>query len=188
VLLPPQLCKIFPVTSTIYDMAMYLPSILWRLETLMLANDLQETQLSHMKNYPLKVTDILSCISAPGCQEEFCYERLEMLGKQRKNLIFMCFEGDTLLKVLYSIKLYRKYTDLQEGTLSGIRSRLISNMALYKQSLKIRLEDYILCNLFDAKKWVPMGAPNRKIVRSITCKTLADSMEALTGAFYKYNV
>ena len=82
--------------------------------------------------------------------------------------------------------MYKKYCNLQEGELSEIRSRITSNVSLYKQALEIQLEQYILCNNFDPKKWKPMGFPDRLVSkRSFSCKTLADSMEALTGAFYE---
>ena len=89
VLLPIEVCELFPVPPNIYEMAFYLPSIMWRLETLLLAKDCQfklskalisKNDSTSVQNLELDVKTILNCISAPGCQEDFCYERLEILG------------------------------------------------------------------------------------------------------------
>ena len=42
VMLPPELCEIEPISVSLHEVSLFLPSILWRIETLLLSNELAD--------------------------------------------------------------------------------------------------------------------------------------------------
>lgn len=88
------------------------------------------------------------------------YERLEFLG-------------DAVLKLIASDILYERYPDYPEGSLSKIRSIIVSDNTLSKIAHKIGLCDLIILAKHEAK----LGLANIESV-------CACSFEAVLGAFY----
>lgn len=89
-----------------------------------------------------------------------CYERLEFLG-------------DSVLKLLISELLYKKYPDYTEGEMSKIRSIAVSDNTLSKISKQIGLDKLIKAGTHDEKQGVTK-------LESVT----ACAFEATLGAYY----
>ncbi len=89
-----------------------------------------------------------------------CYERLEFLG-------------DSVLKLVISELLYKKYPDYTEGDMSKIRSIAVSDNTLSKIAINIGLNKLIKAGIHDAKQGVTQ-------LESVT----ACAFEATLGAYY----
>ena len=89
-----------------------------------------------------------------------CYERLEFLG-------------DSVLKLLISELLYKKYPDYTEGDMSKIRSIAVSDNTLSKIAIQTGLNDLIIAGIHDAKQGITK-------LESVT----ACAFEAVLGAYY----
>ena len=88
------------------------------------------------------------------------YERLEFLG-------------DSVLKLLISEILYKKYPDYPEGRMTKIRSILVSDNTIFKLGLRIQLPELILLSKSEEKDH---GREKESIV--------ACAFEAILGAVY----
>ncbi|KAI4385111.1 hypothetical protein MLD38_003171 [Melastoma candidum] len=75
VFLPPELCLVHPLPASLVRGAQRLPSIMRRVESMLLA-----VQLRDKINYTIPASKILEALTAASCQETFCYERAELLG------------------------------------------------------------------------------------------------------------
>lgn len=89
-----------------------------------------------------------------------CYERLEFLG-------------DSVLKLLISDVLYKKYPDYTEGEMSKIRSIAVSDNTLSKIAIKLELDKLIIAGSHDKKQGITK-------LESVT----ACAFEAVLGAYY----
>lgn len=83
------------------------------------------------------------------------------------------FLGDSILNMLIGEFLFRHYTDVQEGELTKLRSRLVNGKALIVAAHEVRLEEFVLLNT-SAEQALQKG--NRSI--------LADAFEAIIAAIY----
>lgn len=83
------------------------------------------------------------------------------------------FLGDSVLSILVSTYLFKKFPDLPEGELSRIRSGVICTAALSLYSEKLCLGDYLLLGKGEEKGG---GRFNQKI--------LENAFEAIVGAIY----
>ncbi|GAU13720.1 hypothetical protein TSUD_348240 [Trifolium subterraneum] len=108
VFLPPELCLVHPLPGSLVRGAQRLPSIMRRVESMLLA-----VQLKNMINYPVQASKILEALTAASCQETFCYERAELLG-------------DAYLKWVVSRFLFLKYPQKHEGQLTRMRQQMIA--------------------------------------------------------------
>ena len=88
------------------------------------------------------------------------YERLEFLG-------------DSVLKLLISDILYKKYPDYPEGRMTKIRSILVSDNTIFKLGVKFQLPDLILLSKSEEKDH---GREKESVV--------ACAFEAILGAIY----
>lgn len=165
VFLPPELCFIHPLPGSLVRGAQRLPSIMRRVESMLLA-----VQLKHIINYPvpalrvcfsildiggrfgfwsvmifeLNFLQILEALTAASCQETFCYERAELLG-------------DAYLKWVVSRFLFLKYPQKHEGQLTRLRQQMVSNMVLYQYALNKGLQSYIQADRFSPSRWAAPG-------------------------------
>lgn len=89
-----------------------------------------------------------------------CNERLEFLG-------------DSVLQIISSEMLYKKFPNMMEGDLSRIRSQIVCEKALSEYSNKISLGKYLMLGKGEEK--------NRGRSRA---SILADAFEALIAAIY----
>ncbi|KAF5743870.1 endoribonuclease Dicer 1 [Tripterygium wilfordii] len=139
VFLPPELCFVHPLPGSLVRGAQRLPSIMRRVESMLLA-----VQLKDIINYPVPVSKILEALTAASCQETFCYERAELLG-------------DAYLKWVVSRFLFLKYPQKHEGQLTRMRQQMVSNMILYQYALNKGLQSYILADRFAPSRWAAPG-------------------------------
>ncbi|KAK7258405.1 hypothetical protein RIF29_23980 [Crotalaria pallida] len=139
VFLPPELCLLHPLPGSLVRGAQRLPSIMRRVESMLLA-----VQLRDMINYPVKASTILEALTAASCQETFCYERAELLG-------------DAYLKWVVSRFLFLKYPQKHEGQLTRMRQQMVSNMILYQYALNKGLQSYIQADRFAPSRWAAPG-------------------------------
>lgn len=139
VFLPPELCLVHPLPGSLVRGAQRLPSIMRRVESMLLA-----VQLKNMINYPVQASKILEALTAASCQETFCYERAELLG-------------DAYLKWVVSRFLFLKHPQKHEGQLTRMRQQMVSNMVLYRYALSKGLQSYILADRFAPSRWAAPG-------------------------------
>ncbi|XP_058216237.1 endoribonuclease Dicer homolog 2 [Rhododendron vialii] len=188
--LPPELCFIImsPLSiSTLYSFS-FVPSILHRIECLLIAVNLRKMHLDQcMQNVVIPTIKVLEAITTKKCQEIFHLESLETLG-------------DSFLKYAASQQLFKTYQNHHEGLLSVRKDKIISNAALCKLGCDRKLPGFIRNEPFDPKTWIIPGdqsrdyaleeeflPTSRKIYNrgstKIKSKTVADVVEALIGAF-----
>ncbi|KAL5989061.1 Dicer-like protein 1 [Asimina triloba] len=139
VFLPPELCFVHPLPGSLVRGAQRLPSIMRRVESMLLA-----VQLRDIIGYPVPSSKILEALTAASCQETFCYERAELLG-------------DAYLKWVVSRYLFLKYPQKHEGQLTRMRQQMVSNMVLYQYALSKGLQSYIQADRFAPSRWAAPG-------------------------------
>ncbi|PIN07709.1 dsRNA-specific nuclease Dicer [Handroanthus impetiginosus] len=139
VFLPPELCFVHPLPGSLVRGAQKLPSIMRRIESMLLA-----VQLKDIINYPVPASKILEALTAASCQETFCYERAELLG-------------DAYLKWVVSRFLFLKYPQKHEGQLTRMRQQMVSNIVLYQYALTKGLQSYIQADRFAPSRWAAPG-------------------------------
>ena len=81
------------------------------------------------------------------------------------------FLGDAILNLVTAEYLFRQYPYLNEGELSQLRSKIVSQESLSQYARKIKLEEYVLLG------------KNQEEIRSQPA-LLANTYEAVIGAFY----
>ncbi|KAH9670562.1 Endoribonuclease Dicer [Citrus sinensis] len=188
--LPPELCRIImgPMSLSTFYSFTFVPSIMHRLQSLLLAVNLKNMLLDHcMQNVTIPTSKVLEAITTKKCQEGFHLESLETLG-------------DSFLKYAASQQLFKTYQNHHEGLLSVKKDRIISNAALCKLGCDHKLPGFIRTEPFDPKMWMIPGDNSgsyelndhslfneRKIYvtgrKKVKSKTVADVVEALIGAF-----
>ncbi|WVZ55228.1 hypothetical protein U9M48_005917 [Paspalum notatum var. saurae] len=139
VYLPPELCLVHPLPGSLVRGAQRLPSIMRRVESMLLA-----IQLKDIIGYPVPANKILEALTAASCQETFCYERAELLG-------------DAYLKWVVTRYLFLKYPQKHEGQLTRMRQQMVSNMILYQYALNKSLQSYIQADRFAPSRWAAPG-------------------------------
>ncbi|MFZ7121172.1 MAG: ribonuclease III [Eubacteriaceae bacterium] len=92
---------------------------------------------------------------------------------QIKNNERLEFLGDAVLELIISSFLYKNKTNLSEGELTKLRSKIVCTESLAKASAEIKLGEYI----YMGKGEENTGGRTRKSI-------LANSLEALIGAIY----
>ncbi|GMH30664.1 hypothetical protein Nepgr_032507 [Nepenthes gracilis] len=202
--LPPELCslKILGFSKDIGSSISLLPSIMHRLENLLVAIELR-TKLSGSFPEGAEVTaeHVLEALTTEKCNERFSLERLEVLG-------------DAFLKFAVGRHLFLSYEAIDEGQLTRKRSKLVNNSNLCKlatmNGIQVYIRDqefdpcqffalgrscHIICTDEKEKSMHPrhgIGSSNSRNAREVRCnkhhhwlhrKTIADVVEALIGAY-----
>ncbi|MGJ8642993.1 MAG: ribonuclease III [Luteolibacter sp.] len=83
------------------------------------------------------------------------------------------FLGDAVLQLIVTDELFRLFPDATEGSLTKLRSRVVSRRALARFAMMIHLGDYVL-----------LGKGEESTGGRRRLSTLADAFEALIGAVY----
>ncbi|XP_012071444.1 dicer-like protein 4 isoform X2 [Jatropha curcas] len=202
--LPPELCelKIIGFSKDIGSSISLLPSIMHRLENLLVAIELKSL-LSDSFSEGAEVTAcrVLEALTTERCQERLSLERLEILG-------------DAFLKFAVGRRLFLLHDTLDEGELTRRRSSAVNNLNLLKLACRKNLQVYIRDQPFDPCEFFALGRPCPRIctkesegsihsqngnhaagqakASQVRCsknhhwlhkKTIADVVEALIGAF-----
>ncbi|KAB2086548.1 hypothetical protein ES319_A04G040000v1 [Gossypium barbadense] len=188
--LPPELCCVVmsPISISTFYSFTFLPSIMHRLESLLLATSLKKMHLNHcVQNVAIPTMKVLEAITTKKCLENFHLESLETLG-------------DSFLKYAVCQQLFKKYQNHQEGLLSIRKEKFISNTALSMLGCDKKLPGFIRNEPFDPKDWTIPGyncgsyslneetlCNAKKIYvtgrRKLKFKKVADVVEALIGAY-----
>ncbi|KAK6911762.1 Ribonuclease III domain [Dillenia turbinata] len=188
--LPPELCFIVmaPIPISTFYSFTFLPSIMQRITSLLVAANLGKICTDHCKqNVVIPAIKVLEAITTKNCNQKFHLESLETLG-------------DSFLKYAASQQLFKTYQNHHEGLLSIGREKIISNPALCKLACDRKLPGFIQNETFDLRNWIIPGdqtqsyilkedrlSPIRKVFvvgrRIIRLKHVADAVEALIGAF-----
>ncbi|KAK0566484.1 Dicer-like protein 1 [Tilletia horrida] len=172
--LMPAVTYIYPIPASTYRAVMILPSFLGRLNAFLLA---QECQATVLKEVAIRIDDLIVALTAPSADLPFSYQKQE-------------FVGDSTLKLLATCHAFVSLPDADEGQLTDLCMRLVSNRALARHSLRLQLWRFVCLNAFTAKTWTPPGyrLPERETGQleqpavSWSAKRLADIVEALLGS------
>ncbi|XP_011002830.1 PREDICTED: endoribonuclease Dicer homolog 3-like isoform X2 [Populus euphratica] len=160
--MPPELLIKIDVPISVVKSIYLMPSLMHRLECLMLASQLRQEIDCHAPNVYIPSSLILEAITTLRCCESFSMERLELLG-------------DSVLKYAVSCHLFLKYPNKHEGQLSSWRSGAVCNSTLHKLGTDCKVQGYILDSPFDPRRWT---APGQKSVRTpVPCKCGVDTLE-----------
>ena len=165
-------CSVDRLPFTYAQFALFIPSILHKIETSIIAEDLCKTVLPLVGFSDLSL--VLTAISTTAAQEPTNYQRLEFLG-------------DSILKAFTSLTLLTTHLNWHEGVLSHQKDHIVSNSNLARATLAIGLDKYILTKPFTGQKWRPLYVSNLLsgqcgAKRKLSTKTLADVVESLIGA------
>jgi len=147
---PPELLIHIDVTTDILKSFYLLPSVMHRVQSLMLASQLRR-DISYTQRIPSSL--ILEAITTLRCCETFSLERLELLG-------------DSVLKYVIGCDLFLRYPMKHEGHLSDMRSKAVCNATLHKHGICRSLQGYIRDTAFDPRRWV---APGQISLRPFPC-------------------
>jgi len=172
---------------TLYSFS-FIPSIMYRIQCMLLSVKLKSQLGPRMQQFDIPALKILEALTTKSCQEEFSQESLETLG-------------DSFLKYISTQHLFSKFKHQHEGMLTKMKKNLISNAALCQLACSNNLVGYIRSEPFNAETWIIPGLsydtcgsskiaiinPNMyslmKLKPSIKSKRIADSVEALIGAY-----
>ncbi|GFZ06041.1 dicer-like 2 [Actinidia rufa] len=188
--LPPELCYIImsPISISTFYSYSFVPSIMHRIECLLLASNWKKMYADHCtQNVVIPTIKVLEALTTKNCQEKFHLESLETLG-------------DSFLKYATSQQLFKTHQNHHQGLLTDERQKIISNVALRKLGCYRKLPGFIRDEPFDPKTWIIPGdrssgytldeellSATRKVYnrgkRKIESKRVADVVEALIGAF-----
>lgn len=165
-------CTVDKLPFIYSQFALFVPSIMHRVEINMIAEDLCRNLLPSVNFSDLSL--VITAISTTASQESTNYQRLEFLG-------------DSILKTMVSLTLLATHANWHEGVLSHQKDHIVSNANLARACITKGLDKYILTKPFTGHKWRPMyisdmlseKAPSS---RQLSTKTLADVVESLIGA------
>ncbi|KAF8111211.1 hypothetical protein N665_0076s0199 [Sinapis alba] len=171
--LPPELLVRIDVQRSVLKSIYLLPSVMHRLESLMLASQLREEIDCSIDNFSISSTSVLEALTTLTCAEAFSMERLELLG-------------DSVLKYVVSCSLYLKYPNKDEGQLSRQRQSIISNSNLHRLATDRKLQGYIRNGAFEPRRWT---APGQCSLFPVPCKCGIDTREVpLEPRFFTENM
>ncbi|KDR83836.1 hypothetical protein GALMADRAFT_150895 [Galerina marginata CBS 339.88] len=134
----PELCSKFTLPASTLWTAMLLPSIMKRMDDLLLVKELDAKFFDHAVREDL----LHIAICTPSAGLEYDYERLELLG-------------DAFLKYLSSVYVFVTNPSLNEGSLHVVRQKIISNKMLLLHSTRVGLPAYIQSKVFPYRSWQP---------------------------------
>ncbi len=83
------------------------------------------------------------------------------------------FLGDSVINLIITDYLYKKFSDLNEGDLSKLKAHLVSTNSLFDIARSLKLSDYVFLGKGEEKN---SGRTNKKISASL--------LEAVIGAVY----
>ncbi|XP_057720974.1 endoribonuclease Dicer homolog 2-like [Arachis stenosperma] len=188
--LPPEVCSVImsPISiSTIYSFT-FIPSIMHRLESLLMAFGLKKMLLDNCMQKDIPVFKLLKAITTKECQEDYDCESLGTLG-------------NSFLRYAATQQLFKTNQNLREGSLTQMRDKIICNAALFTFGSSQRLPGFIRKGHFNPKQWIIPG-DNSKFLslteevissrtrvyvcgmkRKMKHKVVADVVAALIGTF-----
>ncbi|KAK8484509.1 hypothetical protein V6N11_021492 [Hibiscus sabdariffa] len=145
--LPPELCDVLmsPISISTFYSFTFVPSIMQRIESLLLATSLKKMHLDHaMQNVAIPTMKVLEAITTKKCLESFHLESLETLG-------------NSFLKYTVCQELFKRHQNHHEGLLSIKKDKIISNTNLCTLGCDKKLSGFICDEPFDPKNWMIPG-------------------------------
>ncbi|KAG0334359.1 hypothetical protein BG000_008399 [Podila horticola] len=173
-LAPLSICQKSTISASVLRTSQIIPSAIFDLDALLLAQEVQQRLHLHEVNLDL----LQVALTTSSANRDYNYERLELLG-------------DSFLKFSITICLYIVNPANNEGELHMHRIKVISNTALLSHSLRLELFRHITSSPFHRKDWRPVQflvdtvAWDRGHSHILSNKTLADIVEALLGAAFR---
>jgi ERCC4-related helicase/dsRNA-specific ribonuclease len=165
-------CTINALPARYSFFAACIPSILHKVETVVLATHLQNTLLKPVGIKNLQ--PIIEATTSGAADFTASYERLEYLG-------------DAVLKYCTHVQLAAQHPEWPESYLTAEKGRTNGNASLSRAALSSGVDRFISTTKFTGNHWRPpilsTGQTEDKTVDRST-KTLADVVEALIGASY----
>ncbi|KAL8153073.1 hypothetical protein V2J09_010833 [Rumex salicifolius] len=162
--MPPELLVIIDVPVSVLKSSYLLPSVMHRLESLMLASQLRKEIGFNSTEAQISSVLILEALTTLRCCENFSMERLELLG-------------DSVLKYAVSCHLFHEHPNKHEGELSSKRSGVICNATLHKLGISRQIQEYIRDSAFEPRRWV---APGQLSIHPVPCSHGLDTREVLS--------
>ncbi|KAK1269817.1 hypothetical protein QJS04_geneDACA022123 [Acorus gramineus] len=159
--MPPELLVHVDVSVDVIKSFYLLPSLMHRLESLLLASQLRDEIACHPSDSHISSSLILEAITTLRCCENFSLERLELLG-------------DSVLKYTVSSSLYMRFPEKHEGQLSARRSQAVCNSTLHGLGTYRNLQGYIRDGAFDPRRW---AAPGQLCLHPVPCNCGVDTSE-----------
>ncbi|VFQ64542.1 unnamed protein product [Cuscuta campestris] len=159
--IPPELLISIDIRLDVLRSFYLLPSLMHRLQSLMLASQLRREICCHYGDSHVPSSLILEALTTQRCNESMSMERLELLG-------------DSVLKYALSCHLFLKYPDIDEGSLTDKRRWGICNATLHKLGISRNIQGYILNHPFIPRTW---AAPGQLSIWPSPCKHGVDTLE-----------
>ncbi|KAF9212827.1 Dicer-like protein 1 [Podila verticillata] len=172
-LAPLSICQRSTISASVLRMSLLIPSTLFDLDALLLAQEVQQQLHLHA----VALDSLQVALTTSSANRDYNYERLELLG-------------DSFLKFSITIRLYIVNPANTEGELHMHRIRVISNTALLSHCLQLEFFRRITSAPFHRKDWRPCQflvdhTPwDDERVHTLSNKTLADIVEAILGAAF----
>ncbi|KAG0332354.1 Dicer-like protein 1 [Podila horticola] len=172
-LLPLSACAKSTVSASVLRMAQMIPSILFHLDSMLLAYE-AKTALG-LQDVQLELLQV--ALTTSSTNRDHNYERLEILG-------------DSFLKFSSALRMFILNPTKNEGQLTVTQVGMISNTALLRHTLRQELYRYVTSAPFHRKGWRPVGftvdgkACEDRQEYMLSNKTLADFVEATLGAAF----
>ncbi|KAG9045153.1 hypothetical protein FS837_006952 [Tulasnella sp. UAMH 9824] len=139
----PELTKVYPLSGSILRTGLACPSIMWRINDLLLSKELNALTFQNQINDSL----LLQALTPNSALMEHNYQRLE-------------FFGDSFLKHMSSIYVIVLDPEAQEEQLHLRRAGIVQNTTLQRAATTCGLPEYILSRAFASKHWTPPGYSN----------------------------
>ncbi|KAL1739966.1 hypothetical protein HDZ31DRAFT_48445, partial [Schizophyllum fasciatum] len=135
----PELCAKNTIPASVLRTALLLPSILTRIDEMLLVKELNAVHFNH-----IIAEDLLhAALTTPSAGFDRDYERLELYG-------------DAFLKYLASLHLFvMSNQNDSEGKLHAARRPLIKNQKLMECALALGLPSFVIGKPFVIKYWAP---------------------------------
>ncbi|KAE8378630.1 ATP-dependent helicase dcl2 [Aspergillus bertholletiae] len=160
-----------PVSTAVFGL--FIPHIVDRLESTLIADRLRATILCDVGF--VDIQHVVTAITAPSAQGATNYQRYEFLG-------------DSILKYIVSCQLFFQNLNWPEGFLSEGRATIVQNPRLTRAALNAGLDAFIMTKPLTPRRWIAPLISTRleaaSVRRQMSCKVLADIVEALIAAAY----
>lgn len=178
----PEFCEVQPLSSEMYKLARFLPSLFYRLESMLSAHELitEVNSSSHDEFTSPSNSLVMQALTLQGAQDCFNMERLELLG-------------DTFLKMITTVFLFSTLpATASVSVITHKRSNMFSNVRLYFLAMNKSIPSKIKSTVFKARSmWLPPGYRLNEgdvryeqfVSQMIPDKRVADCAEALVGAY-----
>lgn len=181
----PELMLAHPLPAGVWRQAQILPFVLYRMKSILAANELKnricgkEKNVQRLvwkphndshrkdrevrkdlmrleKNYELNACDLVEALTLNGTNDIFDMERMEILG-------------DCFLKYATSTFLFYHLKTPNEGILTTNRSKIVGNKNLYKVAENLNLANrYILSAKMEPhSSWLPHGYSTKKLEKKL---------------------